>query len=81
MLGDLYIDAGRLDAAGTLFEDFSRRVPTSAAGPTALGMVLEAQHRAAAAREAYERAVEIDPKSQVAIENLARVRSAGAPAR
>jgi Tfp pilus assembly protein PilF len=80
MLADIRAESGDYEQARKLLADFEQRVPTSSVAPTAVGMVLEAERNQDGAREAYERALRIDPRSRVAAENLARIRSAAVPA-
>ena len=66
-----YISQKRLDEALKECEELSTRQPPSVQLHTLAGILLEAQHKAAEAREHYEAALTIDPKALVAAHKLA----------
>jgi tetratricopeptide (TPR) repeat protein len=71
MLGRLYLAQGRLDKALAEFDGLAAKESRPVASLTMAGMILQAQGNAAAARNRYERAVEIDPRAAIAANNLA----------
>jgi tetratricopeptide (TPR) repeat protein len=71
LLGQLYAKQGRLDEALTEFDALAQRDSKPVAALTMTGIVLEAQGKGAAARERYERVIELDGSAPVAANNLA----------
>ena len=71
MLARQYISQTRLDEALKECEELSKRQPPSVQLHTLAGILLEAQHKAPEAREHYEAALTIDPKTVVASYKLA----------
>lgn len=70
-LGQLYVRQRRLDAARAEFEALAARESRPVAALTMLGTILQTQQNTKAAREAYERALQLDPEAPVAANNLA----------
>jgi len=71
LLGQLCVTRGDLDKARSLFEDSSRRSPEFVGSYIMVGLILEAENRRADAKAWYEKALQIDPRSPVAANNLA----------
>jgi tetratricopeptide (TPR) repeat protein len=67
----MYVAAGKLDQARTLFEGLSRRTPPVVGAYVMVGLVLEAQRKLPEAKSWYERALKVDPNAAVAANNLA----------
>lgn len=70
-LAQIYIAQGHLDAARASFERVAQQRPDSAPAQTMVGVLLQAQHRAADAVPRYEQALRADNRSTVAANNLA----------
>jgi len=70
-LGQLYIRQHKLDAARLEFEKVAERSPKSVGALTMVGMLLQSQGDVTAAQQRFERALQIDPESAVAANNLA----------
>jgi tetratricopeptide (TPR) repeat protein len=74
LLGQLYIASGRLDEARSQFSRLQSAEPVAAS--TMLGLIDEAQGRAADAASHYERALRADSQAGLAANNLAWLRLA-----
>lgn len=72
-LGQLYAQQGRLDDARKQFTDVVRLEPQSVAGPTMLGLIAYTQRDLPEAQRWWTRALEIDPRTAAAANNLAWV--------
>ena len=70
-LAQLYVSAGRLDAALQEFDQLAKREARPVAALTFAGMILQGQGKTADARDRFARALEIDPEAPVAANNLA----------
>ena len=70
-LGQIYAKQGRLDAALAEYDALAQRDPKPVAALTMSGIMLEAQGKTAAARERFERVLQLDPSAPVAANNLA----------
>jgi tetratricopeptide (TPR) repeat protein len=71
ILADAYQAVGRLDDAANLFRDQIKGEQQSAADPYfLLGTVLRGQKKNSEARQAFEKAVELEPDNILAIEQL-----------
>jgi tetratricopeptide (TPR) repeat protein len=70
-LGQLYFKEQKLEAAVREFEALSARNPKNVGSLIVSGMLLESMGRKADAQKRYERALQIDPTSPVAANNLA----------
>jgi cellulose synthase operon protein C len=70
-LGQLYINQRQLDSARAEFEVVAQRSEKPVSALTMLGLIFEAEGNTAAARERYERALQVDPNAPVAANNLA----------
>lgn len=70
-LGHVYARQGRLDEALVEFETLATRDPKPVAALTLSGMILEAQGKTTAARERFERVMQVDASAPVAANNLA----------
>ncbi|NUP87334.1 MAG: tetratricopeptide repeat protein, partial [Burkholderiaceae bacterium] len=69
--GQALASANRIDDAVAAFEAASRAAPKLGAPLVELGMLEQRRNRTDAARAHYQRAIEIDPRSAVAYNNLA----------
>ena len=70
-LADAYRRAGRLEDAVRLVEEGTARLPDFASGHVVAGLVHRDSGNAAAAREAFQRVLELDPANRLALEGLA----------
>jgi tetratricopeptide (TPR) repeat protein len=70
-LGQVYAKQGRLDAAVAEFEALAQRDSKPVGALTMIGILLEAQGKSDAARERYERVIELNGSAPVAANNLA----------
>jgi len=68
-LGRVYVSTGRLDEAKAQFARLAKSQPV--VSYTMSGLIAQAQGNPAAARAAYERALDVDPQAAVAANNLA----------
>jgi tetratricopeptide (TPR) repeat protein len=71
LLGRVYLQQQKLDAARKLFEATAARQERPIGPLTLLGMIAMMQDRTADARTAFERVLQLDPKAPVAANNLA----------
>jgi tetratricopeptide (TPR) repeat protein len=71
MLGKMYYEQGRLDLARQELEKFVTTAPLSVPGNTMLGTILQLQGKQNEAKARYSKALQIDPRSAVAANNLA----------
>jgi tetratricopeptide (TPR) repeat protein len=71
MLGKMYYEQGRLDLARQELEKFVVTAPLSVPGNTMLGTILQLQGKQNEAKARYNKALQIDPRSAVAANNLA----------
>lgn len=71
MLGRMYYQQGRLDLARHELEGFVTRAPQSVPANTMLGTILELQGKQDEAKARYRQALQVDPRSAVAANNLA----------
>ncbi len=70
-LGQIYAKQGRLDAALNEFNAMAQRDSKPVVALTFAGMILEAQGKTSAARERFERVLQLDSSAPVAANNLA----------
>jgi tetratricopeptide (TPR) repeat protein len=70
-LGQLYVMQGRLPEALVDFQALAAKSPKSVAAQTMVGIILQVQGKADAARESFEQVLRIDPEAAVAANNLA----------
>jgi tetratricopeptide (TPR) repeat protein len=70
-LGSLYLAARRLPEAQTEFEALASRQPFPVATLTMVGLLQQSRELTDAARETYEKVLQIDPNAAVAANNLA----------
>jgi len=71
MLGQLYVQQGRLDEARSEFEGMVQRDPSAVGPRTMVGMLLEMQGKRDNARQSYEATVKGNENAPVAANNLA----------
>jgi tetratricopeptide (TPR) repeat protein len=70
-LGQLYFRQGRVDAARVEFEALATREPRPIGALTMLGTIVQGQGDTKAARQYYERVLQLDAEAPVAANNLA----------
>jgi putative PEP-CTERM system TPR-repeat lipoprotein len=70
-LARIYLSQQRLDQSLAEYDEVVKRNPKPVAAHTMAAMILEMQNKPAAAQKRYERALELDPHSTVAANNLA----------
>ena len=71
MLGQIYLEQGKLDQARQEFDNLALKQSNPVGALTMAGMILQAQNNSSQARVRYERAVTLDPRAAVASNNLA----------
>jgi len=71
LLAQIYTSRGRLDAAIAQYQQLTRTLNVGAGAQTMIGLLEEQRGQTASARAAYEKALEIDPESGTAANNLA----------
>lgn len=71
MLGQIYLQQGKLDQARQEFDNLAQKQSNPVGALTMAGMILQAQNNSPQARARYERAVTLDPRAAVAANNLA----------
>jgi len=70
-LGRLYMMQGKLDRARVEYETLASRETRPVAASTMVGIILQSQNKVAEAKKWYRQALDIDPHSPVAANNLA----------
>ena len=71
MLGQIYLDQGKLEVARQEFDNLAQRQSNPVGALTMAGMIFQAQGNSQQAKIRYERAVALDSRSAVAANNLA----------
>jgi Tfp pilus assembly protein PilF len=71
VLGQLYVQQKKLDAARTEYETLAKQKPRNVAAHTMVAMILHVQNKPDEAQKAYERTLAIDSRAAVAANNLA----------
>jgi tetratricopeptide (TPR) repeat protein len=71
VLSQVHMRQGRVDAALSELDSLAERDPRPVAALTSAGMILQGQGRQAEARQRFERALQIDPGTPIAANNLA----------
>lgn len=71
MLGQIYLEQGKLELARQEFDNLAQRHSKPAGPLTMSGMIFQAQGNQQQAKLRYERAVTLDPRAAVAANNLA----------
>jgi len=73
LLGQLYTSQNRLDAARETFGEVVKKRPEHVSAHTLIALIDEMEGNTTAARQRYERIVQIDPNAAVACNNLAYI--------